>query len=121
MQGERGDGPHAVDWVFGAAMLLPRQVFDAVGGMDERYRLYYEDVDLAWRLRRTGWRTWMFPELCFVHAHQRTSARQPFSRARWWHVRSGLRFLWRARGGLPETDERRGDGRAVDAASRLPP
>jgi N-acetylglucosaminyl-diphospho-decaprenol L-rhamnosyltransferase len=102
MQDERGDGPHEVDWVFGAAMLLRRSVFDTLGGMDERYRLYYEDVDLAWRLRRAGLRTWVFTGLCFVHAHQRTSARRPFSRARWWHLCSAARFLWQARLGVAE-------------------
>jgi N-acetylglucosaminyl-diphospho-decaprenol L-rhamnosyltransferase len=97
MQGEGGAAPHPVDWVFGAAMLLPMALFREVGGMDEDYRLYYEDVDLAWRLRRAGWQTWMFPSLSFVHAHQRTSARRPFSAPWRWHVRSGLRFLWRSR------------------------
>lgn len=97
MQGERSDAPHPVDWVFGAAMLLPRSVFRAAGGMDEGYRLYYEDVDLAWRLQRAGWQTWMFPALAFIHAHQRASAKRPFSAAWRWHVRSGLRFLWRSR------------------------
>ncbi len=97
MEGELGTAPQPVDWVFGAAMLLPRAAFRQVGGMDERYRLYYEDVDLAWRLRQAGWQTWMFQPLCFVHAHQRTSARRPFSAAWRWHVRSGLRFLWRSR------------------------
>ena len=93
----RRDAPFPVDWVFGAAMLLPRPVFGAVGGMDQGYRLYYEDVDLAWRLRQAGWQTWMFPALTFIHAHQRASARRPFSAAWRWHVRSGLRFLWRSR------------------------
>lgn len=97
MQGERGEAPHKVDWVFGAAMLLPGPVFRQVGGMDEGYRLYYEDVDLAWRLRLAGWQTWMFPSLSFVHAHQRASAKRPFSAPWRWHVRSGLRFLWRSR------------------------
>ncbi len=104
MEGERRDIPHPVDWVFGAAMLLRRSVFDAVGGMDERYRLYYEDVDLAWRLRRAEWRTWVFTGLWFVHAHQRTSARRPFSRTWWWHLRSAVRFLWQARHGVAEPE-----------------
>jgi GT2 family glycosyltransferase len=97
MQGEGGAAPHPVDWVFGAAMLLPMSVFRQAGGMDARYRLYYEDVDLAWRLRQAGLQTWMFPALSFVHAHQRTSAKRPFSAPWRWHVRSGLRFLWRSR------------------------
>lgn len=101
MDGERGSAPYRVDWVFGAAMLLPRPVFDAVGGMDEGFRLYYEDVDLAWRLGQRGLQTWIYPGLCFDHAHQRTSARNPFSQVWRWHMRSALRYLFKTRGRAP--------------------
>jgi len=40
----------------GACMLMRRDVLDAVGGLDERYRLYYEEVDLARRVRSAGYR-----------------------------------------------------------------
>ncbi|MBW6396489.1 glycosyltransferase family 2 protein [Roseomonas sp. HJA6] len=85
--------PFAVDWIFGAFLLMRRADFERVGGMDERYRLYYEDVDLAWRLRRAGLATWIFPAIRFLHVHQRASARRPFSRAWCWHVGSALRYF----------------------------
>ena len=44
--------PRDVDWVSGAAVWLRRDALDAVGGWDERYFMYLEDVDLCWRLRR---------------------------------------------------------------------
>lgn len=87
------DAPLRVDWVFGAFMLMPRAAFDAVGGMDEKYRLYYEDVDLNLRLRRAGFETWLYPGLAIVHAHRRESARTILSRHRLWHVRSALRYF----------------------------
>jgi N-acetylglucosaminyl-diphospho-decaprenol L-rhamnosyltransferase len=98
----RGDTPFPVDWVFGAFLLMRRSDFARVGGMDERYRLYYEDVDLAWRLRRAGLATWVFPELRFLHAHQRSSAKRPFSRAWRWHVGSALRYCSRTVGRSPD-------------------
>ena len=51
-------GPRAArlaDWLSGSAVWLRRGALDAVGGWDERYFMYLEDVDLCWRLRRAGW------------------------------------------------------------------
>lgn len=98
----RSDAPFPVDWVFGAFLLMRRGDFARIGGMDEGYRLYYEDVDLAWRLRRAGLATWVFPGLRFLHAHQRSSAKRPFSRAWRWHVGSALRYCARTVGRSPD-------------------
>ena len=46
--------PRAVDWVSGAAIWLRRAALDEVGGWDERYFMYLEDIDLCWRLRHAG-------------------------------------------------------------------
>jgi GT2 family glycosyltransferase len=57
-----------VDWVSGAAMLIPREAFDAVGGFDEGFPLIAEELDIATRLRDAG-RTVLFtPEVEFLHA-----------------------------------------------------
>ena len=50
-------GTGIVDWVTGACFLVRRVAFDAVGGFDDRYFMYVEEVDLCWRLARAGWRT----------------------------------------------------------------
>lgn len=56
-----------VDWVSGAFMALPRRVFDELGGLDEGYFLYNEDVDLCQRVHRAGYRVIYFPEARVVH------------------------------------------------------
>lgn len=52
----------AAHWVDGAVLLLRLEALEAIGGMDERYFLYFEDVDTGWSLARAGWRTLVVPE-----------------------------------------------------------
>jgi GT2 family glycosyltransferase len=66
-------GALEVDWVSGACMLVRRAAFDAVGGMDERFFLYWEDADLCKRLAARGWRTLYFPGAEVLHAGGRSS------------------------------------------------
>jgi GT2 family glycosyltransferase len=50
--------PHPTDWVAGASMLVRREVFETAGLMDDRYFLYFEEVDFCLAARRAGWRCW---------------------------------------------------------------
>ncbi len=87
------DCPQQVDWVYGSFMLIRRQTFEEAGGFDEGFFMYYEDVDLCYRLRKAGLSTTIFPDLVFVHDHQRTSSDKVFSRQRTVHLKSVLRYL----------------------------
>ena len=55
------------DWVSGAAMLVRREAFVAVGGFDERIFMYMEDVDLCRRLRASGWTVEYLPDVRVEH------------------------------------------------------
>jgi N-acetylglucosaminyl-diphospho-decaprenol L-rhamnosyltransferase len=57
-----------VDWVSGACMLMPREAFDAMGGFDEGFPLYAEELDIATRLRDAGRRVLFTPEVEILHA-----------------------------------------------------
>jgi len=59
--------PAAVDWVPGAFSIIRREVLDAIGHFDERFFLYYEEVDLCRRIVAAGWQIWYWPELVVVH------------------------------------------------------
>lgn len=65
---EAGVESAEIDWAMAAAMLVRRQPFDAVGGFDERYFLYWEDADLCRRLRDRGWKTRYVPRAIVKHA-----------------------------------------------------
>jgi GT2 family glycosyltransferase len=84
--------PRIVDWVIGACMLARRAAIEAVGGMDERFFLYFEDVDWCFRMSRQGWKVWYLPQAEMVHEHRRESARPRLSRSFWAHLGSLLRF-----------------------------
>ncbi|MEO8848820.1 MAG: glycosyltransferase family 2 protein, partial [Casimicrobiaceae bacterium] len=56
-----------VPWVSGAATLLRRSAFDAVGGFDAALFMYGEDVDLSWRLRARGFLLRYVPRAAVVH------------------------------------------------------
>ena len=88
-----------VDWVAGAAMMVRRDAWEAVGGMDERYFLAWGDVDFCLRLRRAGWGVVYDPRARVIHMDRvdeastsRRAARRRFRRAH-----GPLRFLHRGR------------------------
>lgn len=56
-----------VDWVSGACMLMPRAAFDDVGGFDEGFPLFAEELDIATRLRAKGWEVLFTPAAEVLH------------------------------------------------------
>lgn len=66
---DRCDGkfPLMVDWVSGACMVLRKEALDQVGFMDERFFMYWEDVDLCGRMWRAGWKVVYFPRASVIH------------------------------------------------------
>jgi N-acetylglucosaminyl-diphospho-decaprenol L-rhamnosyltransferase len=70
---QRRTEPVPVDWAQGACLLVKRQVFERIGGLDERYFLYCEEVDLCLRAARAGWRTYYVPTARARHAEGSSS------------------------------------------------
>lgn len=94
-------GPLSVDWVAGFFMLVRSEAYRALNGFDERYFLYYEDIDLCTRARLMGWQVRWVPQIRVVHDARRRSHRHP--RYLIWHMRSITRFF----GSKPFRDARR--------------
>ena len=80
-----------VDWVLGAAMMMRREAIgDTV--MDERYFIYFEDVDLCVRLQQKGWKVIYHPGAEMVHHHRRASADGFLNRRKYEHFKSWIKF-----------------------------
>jgi N-acetylglucosaminyl-diphospho-decaprenol L-rhamnosyltransferase len=87
-------GPLDVGWLSGSCLVLRRSVFEAVGGFDDGYFMYFEDVDLGYRLGREGFRNVYEPRAVIVHtgAHSTSSNAAAMVDA---HHRSARRFIER--------------------------
>ena len=55
------------DWVSGASMMVKREVFERIGGLDETFFLYFEETEFCHRAKRAGWEVWYVPASRVVH------------------------------------------------------
>lgn len=81
----------APDWIAGMFMVMPREIFQKMGGFNQKYHLYYEDVDLCARARLSGVEIYVIKEAVAMHHAQRSSHRE--FRFLKWHLQSALRFF----------------------------
>lgn len=86
------EGCFEADWVMGTGFVVRRDLLLALGGMDERYFLYMEDVDLCARIWMHGKKVLAFPGAKLIHDHQQSSKVSPFSRMGFYHFKSLLFF-----------------------------
>jgi N-acetylglucosaminyl-diphospho-decaprenol L-rhamnosyltransferase len=85
--------PVECDWMLGACLLLRRAMLDELGGFDEGFPMYGEDIELQYRARRAGWERWYVPDAVATHDYQRVVDRTFLSRRTWWHLRGMARFV----------------------------
>ena len=91
--GDLPDGPVQCDWMLGACLLLRREMLHELGGFDEGFPMYGEDIELQYRARRAGWERWYVPGAVATHDYQRVVDRTFLSRRTWWHLRSMARYV----------------------------
>lgn len=87
-------------WLSGSCVLVRRSAFADIGGFDEGYFMYFEDVDLGYRFGRSGWRNVYEPAAAVVHtgAHSTADSRAEMLRAHHESARRFLRMKYRDRG-----------------------
>ena len=61
------DTPHKADWLTGASFLAKRSSFNKLGGFDEKFFLYFEEVDLFYRAKQLNMESWSCPDSCVFH------------------------------------------------------
>jgi GT2 family glycosyltransferase/lipopolysaccharide/colanic/teichoic acid biosynthesis glycosyltransferase len=81
-----------VDWLLGACLLVRRSAVESVGLMDERFFLYFEDVDWCYRMKQNGWRVFYCPDSVVIHGYARESAQSVINRSFVAHLASLIRY-----------------------------
>ena len=90
---DRPAEPVKADWMLAAFLLLRREMLDELGGFDEGYRLYGEDIDLCYRAKKAGWERWFVPQASVNHGHAAVTDHRFLTRQTLWHWRSIARFV----------------------------
>lgn len=67
-----------VDWVSGACFLIRRSTWEQLGGFDESYFMYAEDLDLCWRAKKAGWRVAFEPSARVMHIQGHSTAQAAY-------------------------------------------
>jgi GT2 family glycosyltransferase len=94
--------PKEVDALFGACWLIRRQAIDEVGLLDERYFMYFEDLDWCRQFKSKSWQIWYQPLAEVIHFHHRDSAEKngvagALTKLGRIHLVSWLKYLWKWR------------------------
>jgi N-acetylglucosaminyl-diphospho-decaprenol L-rhamnosyltransferase len=93
MLDDRPTEPVEADWMLGAFLLLRREMLREIGGFDERFRLYGEDIELCYRAAKAGWERWYVPQAVVTHRYAAETDHKLFTRRTLWHWRGMLRFV----------------------------
>lgn len=92
------DRARPVDWAHGAAMLIPRAALQRVGGFDERFFFYAEDLEWCWRAHQAGMQIWFEPDAVVRHVSGVSGELLYADRKMQAKIRNSLRFYRMAHG-----------------------
>ena len=87
----RGGNPVKVEAAIGAAMLIPKAVIDVVGLLDEKYFMYFEDLDYCRRVSQNGLAVYYLPQTRVIHHHGASGKKTP-SKVSCYLVKSSKKF-----------------------------
>ena len=90
---EQPGEPVPADWMLGAFLLLRRRMLEELGGFDEGFRLYGEDIELCYRAAKAGWERWYVPAAVVTHRYAAETDHRLLTRRTLWHWRGIARFV----------------------------
>ncbi len=99
MKDSNPDEMQAPDWILGGAMLTSRTALERVGPLDERFFMYFEDVDWSRRFWQNGYKVIYYPAAKMYHAHKRESKSKFwiadifFNQVTRWHIASAIKYF----------------------------
>jgi len=71
------DQEHVVDCLVGAFMMVREEVIEQVGGLDEEFFMYGEDIDWCYRIKDAGWKITYYPKTTVIHYKGASSRKKP--------------------------------------------
>jgi GT2 family glycosyltransferase len=83
----------SVDWLLGAALMMRSEVYERANGVDERYRLYWEDIDVCRRLHLEGLGVHYLPDAVVMHAHLAETDETFLTMRTFSHYKSMLQYI----------------------------
>lgn len=101
LEGKDLSGTNSVDWLMGSAIMARRSAINEVGLMDEKFFLYFSDVDWAKRFWENGYKVVYYPLAKIYHYHRRVSKRNSWiidvfmNRQSQQHIKDGFRYLFK--------------------------
>jgi GT2 family glycosyltransferase len=86
--------PSKVDWVSGCALILSKKDFEKLGGFDEQYFLYIEDVDLCRKAESLSVPVYLYPHIAVMHYSRKSASKTPL-RSDFFHHLGMFRYFWK--------------------------
>src|SRR3989344_2851451 len=75
--------PLKVDCAVGACLLIQRALLDRIGGWDENYFIYYEDIEMGRKIKHLNLDFWYLPQATIIHAHGKSASETPELSNKW--------------------------------------
>jgi len=93
--GRKTKTPHQTFWVSGGSGAFRKSMWDRLGGFDESFKFYWEDIDLCYRAQKRGWKCLWDPRAKVSHHHESTIKKLRKSYVSLIQERNQLLFIWK--------------------------